>query len=154
MVFIWRSCSNFCRRSSRIGRLGTKVKVRIHRSVIIDFKEVRLASYLASSTSLSVEQIKNVVKKTEEKLEKQQQPIVPRDIETSAHFVMVEDGLRNEADKFLSFIHERSLKRHLQPKRIPFIKCQFCNLNNDPSNKFCVGCGAPLDRGKIEGKIV
>jgi len=122
---------------------------------VVDFGDgERLKSTLALSTHLSIETIDDIVGKVRSRLSKQRQPVLPRDIVATAHITMIELGYRDEADAYMKFVIERRDSRRVPKERIVFIKCEYCSTANDASNKFCVGCGRPLDKDKAESKVV
>jgi hypothetical protein len=141
---------------NRKGRLLMgKVSVRERRGRIVDFGEgSRLKSDLAQYTSLNAETINEIVKKTKDKLSSYEQPIRPRDIAATAHFVMVEMNLRSEGNKYLDKILERHKTKVAGADKIMYIDCKYCGIANPSENEKCSGCGAVLDRKRVAAKVV
>jgi uncharacterized paraquat-inducible protein A len=130
-----------------------KVKVRSGRHVT-DFSGDQVRSTLALTTNLPANTINEILSKVNKKLSKLEQPIVPHDIATTTHFVMVEMGLKTEGDKYMRFIKDRRDGRKVRKVKITFINCESCGISNDPKHNFCVNCGNKLDKRKTESKIV
>ncbi len=131
-----------------------KIMVQVG-SHIQDFGDgSRLKSDLAMATSLPIEKINEIVQNVESRLAQRHQPVLPHDITTTTHVVMLEMGLKRDADLFIKFIKDRFDRRDMPKDKITYIKCEYCGATNNISREECIKCHAPINKGKADSKIV
>jgi hypothetical protein len=122
--------------------------------MIVEFTDERLKSDLALSTSLQPNVINDIARVVTAKLSKHTLPIYATEITSTAHYTMIEMGLRDEADRYVAFVQDRYERSRIPRDKITYIKCEYCSTSNGCENKFCVGCGRPLDKDKTKSKLV
>ena len=130
--------------------------VRVHMGRrIVDFGDgSRLKSDISLSTNLPLNLTNDIVDNVHKKLSKRQQPVLPHDIATTTHIVMIEMGLKPEGDKYLMFIKDRHDRRELPKELLKYIKCDYCGTSNDSNNTRCLSCHAVLNKNKTDSKII
>jgi hypothetical protein len=114
----------------------------------------RLKSDIAVATSLPIEKINEIVEQVKNRLAQRRQPVLPHDITTTTHVVMLEMGLNRDANIFFNYIKDRFDRRDIPKEKITFVKCEYCGASNNVSNEECTHCHAPINKDKTGSKII
>jgi hypothetical protein len=133
---------------------GNPIKVRTGR-YISDFGDGnRLKSDIALATNLPSYTINEIVDNVKKKLSRMDQPIKPYDIATTTHVIMIEMKIKSEGDAYMNFTLDRQYGKGIERDKILYIPCSHCNTENDIQNRFCISCGAPLNKSDTKRKLI